>query len=90
MAREPVPIPTAPPAPAGSRPAARDGDDDMPAVVDFSRGVRGKYSPARREADRLRRALARIRDMAGVEDPPLDAACQMQTEARRALEASPA
>jgi hypothetical protein len=89
MASEPVPAPPA----ASTGPLANTGDvadHDMPAAIDFLRGARGKYSPARREAARLRRALARIRDMAGIEDHPLETARQMQTEARRALEETPA
>lgn len=58
----------------------------MPEVIDFSQGVRGKYSPAKRETARLRRALEKIRDTADIEDHPLAAARDMQAEARRVLE----
>jgi hypothetical protein len=58
----------------------------MPAEIDFSGGVRGKYAPARRHAARLQRALERIRDMPGVDEHPREAARAMQDEARRVLE----
>ena len=58
----------------------------MPAMIDFSNGTRGKYSPARREAARLRRALEKIRDMAEVERDPFETVHAMRAEARRALE----
>ena len=64
-------------------------EDEMPSLIDFSGGVRGKYSPARREAARLRRALEKIRDKTGVEEHPLAAARDMQAAARQALETTP-
>ena len=75
------------PGPQAAQPG--DDDDDMPALIDFSGGVRGKYSPARRQAARLRRALEKIRDMTGVEEHPLQAAREMQDEARRTLAETP-
>jgi hypothetical protein len=60
-------------------------EDDMPPEIDFSRGVRGKYSQVRRDLERYREALERIRAAGMGQGDPQEAVRKMRDYAEEAL-----
>ena len=58
---------------------------DMPAEIDFSGGVRGKYSQIRRDLERYREALERIRDAGADRGDPQEVVRKMRECAEEAL-----